>query len=73
MSLIPEKMLSISPSLAATIGLEEAVLLHALNELSEHNGQELIDNYTLMYTDEILRPEGGKIFSDYKEKKSNRA
>ena len=45
MSLIPEKMLSISPSLAATIGLEEAVLLHALNELSEHNGQELIDNY----------------------------
>ena len=35
--------------------------------------QELIDNYTLMYTDEILRPEGGKIFSDYKEKKSNRA
>jgi hypothetical protein len=45
MSLIPEKMLSISPSLAATIGLEEAVLLHALNELSEHNRQELIDNY----------------------------
>ena len=45
MSLIPEKILSISPSLAATIGLEEAVLLHALNELSEHNRQELIDNY----------------------------
>ena len=45
MSLIPEKMLSISPSLAATIGLEEAVLLHALNELSEHNRQELIDSF----------------------------
>ena len=45
MFLIPEKMLSISPSLAATIGLEEAVLLHTLNELSEHNKQEFIDNY----------------------------
>ncbi len=32
--LVPERMLVFSPSLAATIGLEEAVLLHALHDLS---------------------------------------
>ncbi len=32
-SLIPERPLIISPTLAATIGLEEAVLLHVLSEL----------------------------------------
>ncbi|EAT11308.1 hypothetical protein HF888_14195 [Bermanella marisrubri] len=31
-SLIPERMLVVSPSLAATIGLEEALMLHALND-----------------------------------------
>ncbi len=31
-SLIPERMLVVSPSLAATIGLEEAVMLQALND-----------------------------------------
>ena len=32
-SLIPERPLLISPTLAATIGLEEAVMLHVLSEL----------------------------------------
>ena len=32
-SLIPERPLLISPTLAATIGLEEAVLLHVVSEL----------------------------------------
>src|SRR5690606_37746841 len=32
--LVPERMLVFSPALAATIGLEEAVLLHALHDLS---------------------------------------
>ncbi|MGK0444422.1 MAG: hypothetical protein ACJA1U_001353, partial [Bermanella sp.] len=31
-SLIPERMLVVSPSLAATIGLEEAIVLQALND-----------------------------------------
>ena len=35
-SLIPERPLIISPTLAATIGLEEAVLLHVLSELMVH-------------------------------------
>ncbi|MDP2285443.1 MAG: DnaT-like ssDNA-binding domain-containing protein, partial [Pseudohongiella sp.] len=35
-SLIPERPLIISPTLAATIGLEEAVLLHMLSELMVH-------------------------------------
>lgn len=35
-SLIPERPLIISPTLAATIGLEEAVLLHVLSELMAH-------------------------------------
>ncbi len=36
-SLIPERPLQISPSLAATIGLEEATLLTLLNELAEQS------------------------------------
>lgn len=35
-SLIPERPLIISPTLAATIGLEEAVMLHVLSELMVH-------------------------------------
>ncbi len=38
-SLIPEKQLSVSPALAATIGLEEAVLLGVLHELFTHRAQ----------------------------------
>ncbi|MFT4613829.1 MAG: hypothetical protein ACI9NT_000970 [Bacteroidia bacterium] len=40
-SLIPERQLAFSPGLAATIGLEEAILLQHLCELFEHgNSQE---------------------------------
>ena len=39
-SLIPERPLIISPTLAATIGLEEAVLLHVLSELMMHRACE---------------------------------
>lgn len=39
-SLIPERPLIISPTLAATIGLEEAVLLHVLSELMVHKACE---------------------------------
>lgn len=38
-SLMPEKALVISPALAATIGLEEAVMLAMLHELSSHRAQ----------------------------------
>jgi hypothetical protein len=38
-SLLPEKPLVVSPSLAATIGLEEAVLLTVLHELFVHRAQ----------------------------------
>ena len=38
-SLLPEKPLVISPSLAATLGLEEAVLLSVLHELFVHRAQ----------------------------------
>lgn len=42
-SLIPERPLVISPTLAATIGLEEAVLLHVLTELMVHRKQRVKD------------------------------
>src|SRR5690606_1162919 len=35
-SLVPERPLVISPTLAATIGLDEAVMLHVLSELMAH-------------------------------------
>ena len=37
MSLIPEKPISFSPTLAATLGLEEAILLQVLQECVSHN------------------------------------
>lgn len=45
MSLIPEKPLLVSPSLAATIGLEEAVLLQALGDLMVHHPSEPRNGY----------------------------
>ena len=39
-SLIPEQALIVSPQLAATIGLEEALLLGVLNELQQHRPGE---------------------------------
>ena len=44
-SLVPEHPLVISPSLAATIGLEEAVLLKKLSELVEHRSTIAIQGY----------------------------
>lgn len=37
-SLVPERMLVFSPSLAATIGLEEAILLHVLSDIAAFTG-----------------------------------
>ena len=45
MSLIPEKPLIISPSLAATIGLEEAVLLQVLSDFVTHGRAEHHNGY----------------------------
>jgi hypothetical protein len=39
MSLIPEKPLAFSPTLAATLGLEEAILVQVLQECASHNVQ----------------------------------
>ncbi len=38
-SLFPEKAVSFSPSLAATLGLEEAVMLQGLQDIELHSGQ----------------------------------
>jgi len=45
MSLIPEKTLQVSPSLAATIGLEEATMLSVLSDLLEHREPERSRGY----------------------------
>ncbi|GAB1261796.1 DnaT-like ssDNA-binding domain-containing protein [Aurantivibrio plasticivorans] len=44
-SLIPEKPLLISPSLAATIGLEEAAMLSVLNDFASHQSPKQSGNY----------------------------
>jgi hypothetical protein len=44
-SLIPEKPLVISPSLAATIGLEEAVMLQGLHDAMNYLKAEIRDGY----------------------------
>ncbi len=44
-SLIPEHQLLFSPALAATIGLEEAILLQHLSQLFQHRGAEKRQGY----------------------------
>ena len=44
-SLVPERQLVFSPGLAATIGLEEAILLQHLQALFEHREPQLRDNF----------------------------
>ncbi len=51
-SLIPEKPILISPSLAATIGLEEATLLTVLNDLIIHRETSEHDGYQWLAIDE---------------------
>lgn len=43
-SLLPERAISFSPSLAATLGLEEAVMLQGLQEISFHASTQLRDS-----------------------------
>ncbi|UTW44787.1 hypothetical protein KFE80_10335 [bacterium SCSIO 12696] len=45
MSLIPEKPLTLSPSLAATIGLEEALLLGILGDFLDHGSPQRHNNF----------------------------
>ncbi|WP_116367722.1 DnaT-like ssDNA-binding domain-containing protein [Parahaliea mediterranea] len=44
-SLVPEQQLVFSPGLAATIGLEEAILLQQLHNLLQHRSPTLRDGY----------------------------
>ena len=44
-SLIPERQLLFSPVLAATIGLEEAILLQHLQQLFDHHNPQLRRGY----------------------------
>ena len=49
-SLVPERQLVFSPGLAATIGLEEAILLQHLQALFEHQRAQLRDGYAWLST-----------------------
>lgn len=44
-SLLPDRQLLFSPQLAATIGLEEAILLQHLQQVFEHHGPQLRGGY----------------------------
>jgi DnaT DNA-binding domain len=50
-SLIPERQLQFSPVLAATIGLEEAILLQHLQHLFEHRATQLRRGYAWLDVD----------------------
>ena len=51
-SLIPERPLVISPTLAATIGLDEAVMLHVLSELIAHRPVREKDRFAWIELDQ---------------------
>lgn len=50
-SLIPERPLLISPTLAATIGLDEAVMLHVISEMQLRQASENREGLTWVETD----------------------
>ncbi|MFL3655168.1 MAG: DnaT-like ssDNA-binding domain-containing protein [Halioglobus sp.] len=50
-SLIPERQLLFSPLLAATIGLEEAILLQHLQQLFEHQSPQTRNDYAWLSVD----------------------
>lgn len=58
-SLIPERPLVISPTLAATIGLEEAVMLHVLSELMVHRNVRVKDRLSWI---ELGHPDLCRVF-----------
>ena len=45
MSFVPEKSINFSPTLAATIGLQEAILLQLLQECMSHNETSSEDGF----------------------------
>lgn len=51
-SLIPERPLLISPSLAATIGLEEATMLGVLTDLARHRPSTVENNFSWLRLDQ---------------------
>ena len=53
MSLIPEKQINISPTLAATIGLRETIMLQLLQECKMHSSTQVHDD--LQWTDVYLQ------------------
>ncbi|MFT3931903.1 MAG: DnaT-like ssDNA-binding domain-containing protein [Spongiibacteraceae bacterium] len=68
--LVPERMLVFSPALAATIGLEEAVLLHVLHDLSVSQPRQRANShsYTSHWIDvEVATLEGLLPFWDRRE------
>lgn len=68
--LVPERMLVFSPALAATIGLEEAVLLHVLHDLSVSQPKQRANthSYTGQWIDiEVATLEGLLPFWDRRE------
>ena len=48
-NLVPEQPIVVSPTLAATIGLPEAVMLQSLAELIKHRGQQRATDSSLLW------------------------
>ena len=53
-SLVPERQLVFSPGLAATIGLEESILLQHLQALFDHQSPQVRDNHAWLSVDRAL-------------------
>jgi len=64
-SLIPEKPLCVSPSLAATIGLEEACMLSALSEVSTYQPAQHSGGRSWFEVDEALINKLMPFWTDY--------
>src|SRR5690606_5248568 len=64
-SLIPEKPLFVSPSLAATIGLEEACMLSVLNEVATYRPSQHSGGRSWFEVDEALVNKLMPFWTDY--------
>lgn len=64
-SLIPEKPLIFSPSLAATIGLEEAIMLSAFNEVAQYRPGDFHKGHRWLHLDQPLLQQLLPFWNDY--------
>ncbi|TQV67005.1 hypothetical protein FKG94_26415 [Exilibacterium tricleocarpae] len=72
-SLVPEKPIQVSPSLASTIGLEEATMLSILDDLAQHRQSQWREGYQWLEIDQTGVAKHMPFWNDYDVQRISRS